>query len=253
MNSTLLFGKVMHTRRPPHNDSFVYPVFYLLVDLDELPELDRALPLFGYNRFAPLTFHDADHLGEPSCPVKENLHAYLRENGVDPPEGKVYLLTFPRIFGHVFNPVSFFYCYDEADNLACIVAEVNNTWGERHPYLLTPENARQLKRDGATTYWADKVFYVSPFIEMDARYEFAFSPLQDRIYVHIDEYRQGRKFFAARLWGERVSMTNQALRKALLRYPFLTLMVVARIVWHAFKLWLRRVPIVPKPATEPSG
>jgi len=251
MNSSLLLGRVMHTRQSPVENTFVYPVFYLLLDLDELPDLDRALPLFGYNRPAPIAFRDADHMGDPARPVKDNLYAFLHENGVQPPDGKVYLLTFPRVFGHIFNPVSFFYCFDGADNLACIVAEVNNTWGERHPYLLTPDNARQPKRDGAATFWADKVFYVSPFIEMDARYEFAFSPLQDRLYVHIDEYQGGQKFFAARLWGDRVPLTRRTLRSALLRFPFLTLVVVGRIVWQAFRLWLRRVPLVPKPAAGP--
>jgi DUF1365 family protein len=246
MRSSLLLGNLMHVRGTPVKNTFVYPVFYLLLDLDELPDLDRRLSLFGVNRAAPIAFHDKDHLGDPGKSVKANLAAFLDKNGFNPPEGRVLLLTLPRLFGYVFNPVSFFYCYDVDDKLVLIVAEVNNTWGERHPYILLPDKAETIKSDGVVTCRAEKVFYVSPFIEMEAHYEFTFSPLGEKVHVHIDEYQNGVKFFTARLWGERAPLTDQKLRNVLIRYPFSTIMVMVRILWQALKLWLWRVPIVKK-------
>lgn len=237
MESYLLTGKLMHSRRIPVKNHFTYPVFTLLIDLDALPELDRSLKLFSYNRPNVTAIYSKDHLGDPQVDIKTNLVHYLAANGVSLPGGKFFLLTNPHIFGYGFNPVSFYYCYAASGKLACIVAEVNNTYGEQHPYLLTPACALPAGRDKtANRYWADKKFYVSPFIEMDARYEFSFSPLADDLYVQIDEFRAGEKFFQARLWGKREPLTNRSLLSHLVRYPFMTLQTIALIHWQAIKL-----------------
>jgi DUF1365 family protein len=164
------------------------------------------------------------------------------------------LLTNARIMGYVFNPVSFFYCHDPAGSLACVVAEVNNTYGERHLYLLNAANALPPAPNaapGARRYWADKRLYVSPFIEMQARYEFTFSPPGRAVSVHINEYRDGDKFFQARLWGRTQPLTGRALAGALLRYPLMTLQVIGLIHWQALKLHRLGVPWVPKPPAPP--
>ena len=137
MRSALYEGTLLHARTLPTRNVFTYPVCFYGLDLDELPELDRRLALFGYNRANVLTFRDGDHLGDPDLPVKANVVAFLAERGIALDGGRVVLLTNLRLLGHVFNPVSYFYCYRPDGELAAIVAEVSNTFGERHPYLLT--------------------------------------------------------------------------------------------------------------------
>ena len=143
MRSALYEGTLLHVRTTPARNVFRYPVCFYGLDLDELPELDRRLRLFGYNRRNVLTFRDADHLGPADRPVKENVLAYLAGHGIDLAGGRVVLVTNLRLLGHVFNPVSYFYCYGADGALAAIVAEVGNTFGERHPYLLTAGNQVQ--------------------------------------------------------------------------------------------------------------
>jgi len=248
MNSYLLSGQLMHSRRLPVKNRFTYPVFSLLLDLDDLPQLDRRLTLFGYNRPNVVSIYSKDHLGDPAVDIKTNLLTFLAANGLNLPGGKFFILTNPHILGYGFNPVSFYYCYAANGDLACIVVEVNNTYGEQHPYLLAPNCALPVGRDKtATRYWADKKFYVSPFIEMDARYEFTFSPVADSLYVQIDEFRAGEKFFQARLWGQRQPLTNRSLLNHLVRYPFMTLQTIALIHWQAIKLNRLGAPWQKKP------
>jgi len=248
-NSYLLTGHLMHSRRTPVSNHFTYPLYTFLIDLDDLAELDRRLALFGYNRPNIVSVYSKDHLGDPRRGIKENVAHYLATHNIHLPGGKIILLTNPRIVGYGFNPVSFYYCYDAGGELACIVAEVNNTLGEQHPYLLTPECALPVA-DGkpAHRYWADKQFYVSPFIEMDARYEFTFSPLSETMQVQIDEFRGGERFFQAQLWGRREPLTHRSLLGSLLRYPFMTLQVMALIHWQAFKLSRLGAPWIKKPS-----
>lgn len=247
VKSSLLRGSLMHARTTPVVNRFVYPILYLLVDLDELDELDRRLPLFGVNRAAPITLHNRDHLGDYNQSLKANLLAHLRSRGVEVPAGRILLLTMPRIFGYVFNPVSFFYCYDADGELAVIVAEVNNTVGGRHPYILVRGQESDIRADGSLVYLANKVFYVSPFIEMDVEYEFVFSQVGEKLSIQISDYQDGEKFFTTKLWGEQTPLTDAALRKVLVTYPLMTMIVMFRILWQAFKLLLRRVPVVGEP------
>lgn len=247
----------MHSRRTPVEHHFTYPVYNFLLNLRDLPQLDRDLPMFGYNRRNIVSIYDKDHFDEPQRSIKEKLFAYLARHDVAPPEGEIYMLTNARVLGYVFNPVSFFYCYHTTGELAFVVAEVNNTFGERYPYLLTAESAlparprdeqRAIKR-----YGADKCFYVSPLIEMDARYEFTFSsPLAERMFVQIDEFQQQQKFFQARLSGDLQPLTARTLRHALLRYPFMSMQIMTYIHWEAIKTYLRGVPFIKKPESPPT-
>lgn len=254
MNSFLFEGRLMHSRRDDVRHHFVYSVFMLLLDLDDLPVLDRSLPGFGHGRRALVSIHDGDHLPHPTSGaggLKAMVLARLAAQGIDAgPGAKVYMLTNPRIFGYVFNPITVYYVCDANGAMVAALAEVNNTFGDQHPYVLgehnrLPPQRAEERRFGMRRYAAEKVFYVSPWIPMDARYELALTPVGgagERLIVHIDEYREGQKFFEARLWGDTRPLTARALRGALLRYPFMTLKVIGAIMWEGIKIHLKGGP-----------
>ena len=184
MRSALYEGTLMHARTVPTRNVFRYPVCFYGLDLDELPELDRRIALFGYNRRNVVTFRDGDHLGDPARPVKENVLAFLAGRGIDlGPGGRVTLITNLRLLGYVFNPVSYFYCYRADGELAAIVAEVSNTFGERHPYLLTSDN--QVKDGARRVYEHPKRMHVSPFFGMDQTYRFSFTEPGEKVHAGV--------------------------------------------------------------------
>jgi DUF1365 family protein len=216
---------------------FRYPVSYWLLDLDELPELDRRLALVGVNRRAPVTFRDADHFD--GSPVKE---AVLRFTG-DPTIERVLMLTQLRVLGYVFNPVSFLWCYRASGELACMVSEVGNTFGERMPELL---------HGPALRYAHDKHLHVSPFFGLDQSYEYAFSQPGEEVWARIHVHdKSGGTPMTAVLHGRRRELTNASLARTLLRYPLQPLQVTTLIHWQALRLWLKRVPFHHKPPFVP--
>ncbi len=234
MRSALYEGHVMHARLEPARNVFRYPVYMTLVDLDELPELDRRLRFFGWNRSRPASLQDRDHI---------DVRAYLAEHGVDlGGRGRILLLTNLRVLGYVFNPVSFYWCYAEDGSLACIVAEVSNTFGERLPYLLRGDSLR---------YDSEKRLHVSPFMPMEQRYTWQFSEPEERILARIDLHDAAGKPFVATLAAERVELTNASLARFLVRYPLMPLKVTALIHLQAVRLWWKRVPFHRKPPFEP--
>ncbi len=234
MRSALYEGHVMHARLEPARNVFRYPVYMTLVDLDELPELDRRLRFFGWNRSRPASLQDRDHI---------DVRAYLAEHGVDlGGRGRILLLTNLRVLGYVFNPVSFYWCYAENGSLACIVAEVSNTFGERLPYLLRGDSLR---------YDSEKRLHVSPFMPMEQRYTWQFSEPEERILARIDLHDAAGKPFVATLAAERVELTNASLARFLVRYPLMPLKVTALIHLQAVRLWWKRVPFHRKPPFEP--
>ncbi len=237
MNSALYVGTVMHARHSPRDHVFRYPVYQWLVDLDELPELDRRLKLFGWNRRAITSWHDSDHI---------DIRAYLRDNGIDLGEGaRIVCLANLRVLGYVFNPVSFWWCYRAGGELACIVAEINNTFGEKLPYLLSPANeVADLRRH---SYATDKRIHVSPFMSMDQRYTWFFSEPGERLSVRIDVHEEGMRPFHATFVSHRVELTPAAVRAALVRYPLMPAKVISLIHLNAARLWLKRVPFFHKP------
>jgi hypothetical protein len=241
------FGQVRHTRLRPAHHAFAYPTYFLLLPL-------RALRAHGggalaLNRPALLGFHDRDH-GDGRGPETGGalawLDALLQREGIADATGEAWLQTYPRVLGHTFKPVSFWYCHTEGGTLRAIVVEVNNTFGERHCYLLdTPRYGAELH--------ADKVFHVSPFCNVEGRYRFRFLRTDhngvERIVARVDhDDAQGQPLIETSLSGALEPVTPASLRRALLRYPALTLGVVARIHWQALRLWLKRVPFWRKPA-----
>ena len=240
MRSALYTGTVMHARRTPSENVFRYDVCFYVLDLDELAQLDRALPLLGWNRRNLVTLYDRDHI---------DVRAYLAERGVELAGGRILMLTNLRVLGYVFNPVSFFYCYRPDGELACIVAEVSNTFGERLPYLLSPANEVSATRN--RSYASDKRLHVSPFMSMEQSYRWYFSEPGELLYARIDLLEDGERPFYATLTGRREALTPQSMARALVRYPLMPVQVIGLIHWQALKLWLKGVPFFHKPPFEP--
>lgn len=234
----------MHARREPATNVFRYPVYMTLLDLEELPLLDRRLRLFGWNRRAVTSYHDRDHI---------DVRAHLTAAGVELGDGgRLEVLTNLRVLGHVFNPVSFWWCYRGDGALACIVAEVSNTFGERLPYLLLPADEADRPEPRERHVWeTDKRLHVSPFMPMDQSYTWWLSEPGERLSARIDVHEPGRPDFTATLVARRVELTAGSLRAALVRYPLMPATVVARIHLQAARLWVKRVPFFSKPPFVP--
>jgi DUF1365 family protein len=237
VNSALYVGTVMHARRSPHDHVFRYPVYMVLLDLAELPTLDRRLRLFGWNRRAVTSFYDRDHI---------EIHTLLAQHGVELGEGgSIQVLTNLRVLGYVFNPVSFWWCRRKDGSLACIVAEVNNTFGERHPYVLLP--AAGVEIGERAVFETDKRLHVSPFMPMDQSYTWWFSDPGQKLAIRMDVHEAGSPDFHATLTAGRLTLTTAALRRVLFRHPLMPARVLGLIHWQAARLLLKRTPFHRKP------
>ena len=238
------FGEVRHTRLRPRRNAFVYPTCFLMLPMRALKRESGRLPL---NRWAAISFHDRDH-GDGRGPEAGGALAWLEEvlraNGVDDADGEVWLHCYPRVLGHTFKPVSFWYCHRLDGSLRAIVVEVNNTFGERHCYLLDQP------RYGVEQQ-ANKCFHVSPFCRVEGRYRFRFLRTLHQGQAHtvarVDHDDLAGPLLNTSVSGRLEPITPAALRQALWAYPALTLMVMARIHWQALQLWLKRVSFYRKP------
>ena len=237
------FGEVRHTRLKPAVNAFNYPTYFLMLPLRSLRQHGNSA--LARNRGAALSFFDRDH-GEGGDDCLVWVDALLEREGITDAAGEVWLHTYPRVFGHTFKPVSFWYCHNAAGALRAIVVEVNNTFGERHCYLLdNPRYGQELQ--------AVKVFHVSPFCTLDGFYRFRFMRVSheglEKTVARIDYDDASGPLLQTSVAGTLQVLSAATLRKALWRYPAMTLGVVARIHWQAFKLWRKRVPFVSKPQT----
>lgn len=225
----------MHARLEPVKHAFRYPVFFYAFDLDELPMLNSLGVLAGYNRRGVVSVHDSDHFDNRPASIREKLSSFLRESGIDDNLGRVLMVTAARYFGRVFNPVSFFYCHRDDGSLRCMVAEVNNTFGERHVYVLP--NSTGLTSDAPARFSAQKEFHVSPFNDLRGGYEFMFSPAGDKIEIRVDLVKEGKTTMKTQMQGEALPLTRENLARTLVELPFSALLTVPRIHWQAAKLY----------------
>jgi hypothetical protein len=239
----LAFGEVRHARLRPVRHAFRYPAFFLRVPVHRLDGRSRGSWLFGANRPALLAFAEADH-GTGGA-ARDWIRGLLRAGGVEA-DGEVWLHTFPRVLGYVFKPVSFWYCHDAGGALRAVVAEVNNTFGERHCYLLTAPGGGPL-RQGAELR-AAKVFHVSPFCGVEGRYRFRFANLPERSIARVDHDDEAGPVLQTSLSGRYRPLDARGCLRALAGYPAFTFGVMLRIHWQALRLWAKRVPFFRKPA-----
>jgi DUF1365 family protein len=250
MQSVLYIGAVEHTRYVPVYHQLRYPLYVYGIDLDELSALDRRLPLFGYNRFRPAAIHDRDYLDYGPERIRDKLERLLQRSEPDKAVARVVLITSARYFNYVFNPVSFYYCFAASGELAAVVAEVNNTFGERHVYIPEPLDSgpNREEQNGFHRFRAEKAFHVSPFNSVEGTYEFLFSELSPKLDIQIHLIRDGNAAFKARLTGRPVALTAGNHMKTLLRHPLTPHLTMLRILKEAARLRLgKKLPFQEKP------
>ena len=261
MNDTLAsavyVGSVRHRRLRPHARGFRYRLYLLYLDLSELDQVFAGRRFWSVGRRNLGEFRRSDYLGDPALPLDEAVRRRADEVLGRRPTGPIRLLTHLRTFGHCFNPVSFYYCYQPGGAaLDCIVVEITNTpWKERHSYVLDVAAA---KAEGQALRWDfAKAFHVSPFLPMQRDYAWHLTPPAERLHVHMEVSDGPERDFDATLVLERRPLDGPTLARCLLRYPAMTLKVVMAIHWQAFLTWLARNPVYDHPsktkATGPKG
>ena len=243
----LMLGRVLHRRLRPRIHAFAYPVFFVSLPLRRLATANCAI--FSVGRWNLLSFHDGDHGPRDGTALLPWIESLLREHGL-PHDGEIILQAFPRVLGWVFNPVSFWYCHDRSGALIAVLAEVNNTFGGSHNYLLHNPDGAPLADDQELR--ADKQFHVSPFNKIVGAYRFRFDQACAQQVARIDYHDDEGPLLLTALVGEPHPWTAGTLWLAFLRMPFLTAGVMFRIHWQALKLWLKGVPFHGTKAAPPN-
>lgn len=242
-NSALYVGQVMHRRTRPREHRLRYRIFSLLLDLDEIDLLAKRIRLFSRGRFNLFAFYDRDYATGTHEPLHAQVERYLAAAGMDLGGGPIRLLTMPRILGFAFNPLSVYFCHDRQGALRAVLYEVNNTFGQRHSYLLPVEQA-----DGAIRQSCAKHFHVSPFMGMDMRYAFRLAPPAERLSLAITGSDEDGPLITAVHSAARRPLNDAELLKAFVTRPLLTVKVVGGILWEALRLWAKGVPVRDRPA-----
>lgn len=264
----------MHHRLAPKKHSFWYKVYMFYIDLDELETLDKKLRWFSYNRFNLFSFRDKDHLqlelkaesGNPPAvhagpiakkshishltshiSVKHQITAYLKSHNVEVGNGKIMLLTNLSVLGYNFNPVSFYFCFDDENHPLCAVAEISNTYHEMKMFFFGKDEL-----DGNTfRQRTQKHFYVSPFIDLDDFFDFNLAIPTEKLDIKIDDYdKEGKRFFISTLKGAKQPLSNVNMLRYFFAIPMIPLRIMWLIHWQAFKLWIKKIKYHPKAANQ---
>lgn len=230
-------GKVMHARLKPFGHRFKYRVFTCLFDLDAIKTASKLPRIFSLNRLNFLSFYEKDHLPKDDERSLRDYASSLAEDANCERPARILLLAYPRIFGFVFNPIANYFCYDENDNLTAVIYEVRNTFGERHSYVCKVEDG-QLTESGLRQE-RNKIFYVSPFMDMKMRYHFRVLPPGDEVKIRIFETDGTDPILSATFNGNAKRFNTPNLLGQVARLPFMTLKVVAGIHWEAMKIWIK--------------
>lgn len=241
--SALHTGSVTHHRLRPKEHRLRYSVFYLLLDLDEIDTLASKLRLFSHNRFNLFSFNDRDHDAEAKTSLREKIERHLREAGIDF-GGSIQILTMPRILGYAFNPLSVYFCHRHDGSLSAIFYEVNNTFGQRHNYLVPVLPGMK----GPIRQESQKSFYVSPFMTTDMVYSFSVNPPGKDLAVSITGRDDAGPLIVAKLRTTRQDLTDAALGRAFCLYPLMTFKVIAGIYWEALLIWLKGIRLHHRPS-----
>jgi DUF1365 family protein len=249
--AALYIGEVMHARLKPVGHRFNYRVMSLLIDLDRLGVADRQTLLFGVNRRALYSFHEADHGERDGSSLRLHAQRCASEHGIDLTGGRVLLLCYPRLLGYTFNPLSVYFCYHANGRPVLLIYEVRNTFGDIHAYVLpvkhgdiSPAGIRQEQ---------DKRFYVSPFVEMKMHYHFRVVPPGDQVKLRILETDSEGPLLSATFNGHRRALTTAELLRSFFSLPAVTAKIIVAIHWQALRLWLKGVRLVPRPNGTADG
>lgn len=236
---SLYIGEVYHKRHIPFEHDFRYRVFTLLLDIDNMPKLKT----FSHNRFNLFSLYDKDHGPRDGSPLRPWIEAAAKAKNIDITGGKIYMLTFPRVLGYVFNPITLYFCYNKGDALKAILYQVKNTFGEQHSYLRPVEDGEAtIKQE------CEKVFHVSPFIHMDCTYKFTLKEPGEKLGFAIHQFTKDDEKILTATWdGKRRELTDKALLSTLFTHPLLTMKIIVGIHWEALKLMLKGAKYIHRP------
>lgn len=247
MHSCIYEGQVRHRRFQPNRHEFKYRLFYAYIDLDEIDFVFAGKWLWSTKRPALAWLRRNDYIGSSDTTIKQAVCDKVKAETGIVPNGPIRMLTHLRYFGYVFNPVTFYYCFDKTDShVEHIVAEITNTpWGERHAYVLTQKD--NLGHHNHMQFQLNKEFHISPFMPMDMHYDWRFTFPSETLNVHMSNYQDDLKIFDATLSMERYPLTAWHCARALTLFPFMTVKVISGIYWQAFRLFLKRIPFYTHP------